>query len=753
MQSYILHLRNPAVNWENVTPLGSGRQGMALYGHVGCEKIRLNEETVWAGGPMNTKREGYRERLDTIRRLFLEDREAEAQIYGEQHMEDDFFRLKSYEYAGELTVALHTDDACENYTRDLDLNRGLAVISYEKDGISYKREAFASHPAGLLCNRFSASAPFDAKIAFHRENTDRITCQKEHLTALCHTAVGENYFTSTTRIVTDGTVSTNVEEIAVNSATYICLYTAIATAFRYDDMASASAALLSHADDGWDALRAAHIADFSAIMERSDIVLGDNSLDDMPVNQRLERLKNDPNAEDAALISLYYQFGKYLLISSSREDSLPANLQGIWSEGLEAPWNSDYHTNINLQMNYWHAEEAGLSESTAALFHYMNAYLMPGGKKVAAESYGARGLVVHHINDIYGFAAPGDALIYGMWPLGGAWLAYHMWEHYLYTEDLNFLRDTAYTYIREAALFFFDTLFEDGHGGLLSGPSMSPENSYYVTRDGKKQSVSLAVSPTMDTEIIGGLLRFYAEAEKLLGIHPEDGEQARAMADRLPPLQVGKYGQLMEWRKDYEEVEPGHRHISHAFALYPAAQITRSTPELYEAMRKTLGRRLASGGGHTGWSRAWLINLFARLRSGEEVYDNIRALFTKSTLPNLWDTHTPFQIDGNFGGAAGIGEMLMQSHEGFISLLPALSHRLANGSFSGLRARGKKTVSAVWENGVITDFSITQEGGVHTIVELPTDGTYTDDNGVSYTTVDGKLTLSSTDTVILLHRV
>lgn len=753
MKPYILHLSNPAVNWENVTPTGSGKLGLALYGRVGTEQLRFNEETIWSGGPMNTKVEGYREILEKTRALYLADHEWEADQYATEAMKDCFFRIHSYEYAGEVTVQLHEDDACENYRRDLNLTHGVGAVCYDKDGVSYRREVFCSHPAGLACARFTATAPFAARIAFRRENIDRLTYQRDHLTALCHTAVGSNAFTLTTRIVTDGNTAADALGITVADATYVILYTAIATAFRHDDMTSAIAAMLSGSDSGWDALLAEHIADFSAIMERTDITFDpeDDALSDMPVSARLERLKNDPDAEDASLISLYYQFGKYLLVSSSREDSLPANLQGVWSEGISAPWNADYHTNINLQMNYWPAEEAGLSESVSSLFGYMNDYLLPGGKRVAAENYGARGMVVHHISDIYGFAAAGDG-IWGLWPVGGAWLAFHMWEHYLYTGDRGFLRDTAYEYIRSCALFFFDTLFDDGHGGLLSGPSTSPENTYYVEVNGEKKRVYLAVSPTMDTEIIGGLLRFYAETEDILAIHPEDGEKAREMAARLPALRVGKYGQLMEWRKDYEEAEPGHRHISHAFALYPAAQITRDTPELYAAIRTTLERRLSSGGGHTGWSRAWLINLFARLRSGEDTYENIRALFTKSTLPNLWDTHAPFQIDGNFGGTAGIGEMVMQSHEGFISLLPALSEKLANGSFTGLRARGQKTVSASWKNGVVESISITEAGGVHTTVEVPCAGVYTADDGTEYPTVNGRITIDSTADTVVLHR-
>lgn len=748
MKDYILHLNAPAPRWDDGTPLGNGAQGMLFWGDPVKEQITLNEETIWAGGPMDSRKDDYRTIIDHTRQLYLEGREWEIDPYIDTAGEDLFLRIQSYEYAGNLWAYYPKTEnsTITDYRRDLDLLRGKAVISYRKDGVLYTREAFSSHPANLQCVRFTAEEAFDLVLSYTRECMDKLEVQEGWLVAHCHTATGDNKFRICVKVETDGTQVVCGDSLHITAAGEVVVYIGIYTAFKHDCLESASAAGMMKAAAGWDALLMAHVADFSAIMSRSDIDLvpqGD-ALVDMPIPERLARLKEDETAADPGLISLYYQFGKYLLVSSSREDTLPANLQGIWSEGMVAPWNADYHTNINLQMNYWHAEEAGLSESTTALFTYMNDYLLPGGKRVAAENYHARGMVVHHVSDIYGFAAAADGP-WGMWPMGGAWLAYHMWEHWLYTGDVDFLQNTAYEYIRESALFFMDMLFDDGHGGLLSGPSTSPENRFFVPDDkGEIHSGYITMSPTMDTEIIGGLLRFYGETEKVLGIHPDDGERAVEMANKLPPLSVGKHGQLMEWVKDYDEPEPGHRHISHAFGLYPAAQITRATPALYQAIRVTLDRRLASGGGHTGWSRAWLINLFARLRDGENVYQNIRALFTRSTLPNLFDTHPPFQIDGNFGGAAGIGEMVLQSHEGFVSLLPALPAALSSGSFAGLRARGGCTVDATWKDGMVTAFAVASPNGAEITVELPAcDGTmYTDIVGKRYTVVAGKITLS-----------
>lgn len=723
MKERILHTDFQAPNWDMSTVVGNGHSGMSVFGTVSTERISLNEESIWSGGPIDTRVEGYAEKLDRIRQLFLEGREYEADSYANENMGDCFNVIKAYEYAGELHVSLHDSDECTAYRRDIDLENGVATVAYDKDGTSWKREFFASYPAGLLCARFSAGRAFDARVTFTRENILDLDVRDTDIIAKCRTAEGDNRFSVYVRLFTDGTTRVNDGAIIITDASKIELYTGIFTAFKYDDILSASAAVMLRANRGWDALLSEHIADFSKMMNRSSLTLdGDTELSSLSVGARLERLRNDPTADDPSLLSLYWSFAKYLMISSSRKGTLPANLQGVWSCGLTPPWNSDYHTNINLQMNYWQAEQVGLSDCTLPLFDYMNNYLLPGGERVARENYGVGGMVVHHLSDIYCFAAPADGL-WGMWPLGGAWLAYHMWEHYLYTLDTDFLKNTAYRYIRACADFFMDYLFDGGDGYLHSGPSTSPENRYLVEVDGVKREVYLAISPTMDIEIIGGLLDFYVECEKILDIDPSFAKRASEIRAKLPPLRVGKHGQLMEWQKDYEEAEPGHRHISHAFGLYPSAQITRDTPELYRAIEVTLERRLARGGGHTGWSRAWLINLFARLRNPDKAYENVKLLFTKSTLPNLFDNHPPFQIDGNFGGGAGIGEMLLQSHEGMLSVLPAFPKNIS-GSFTGFRARGGVTVSASWENGRVTYLELTPDRAGTYKIELPERGIF-----------------------------
>lgn len=700
MKNYKLYLDTPASEWELATPVGCGSLGAMIYGTVDTERLQLNEEFIWAGGPINTDCIDFREIIDNTRRLLLDGKASQADAYAEAAFKGKLHRIQSYETAGELLFSLHDNADYSDYHREIDLNSGTASITYKKDGISYRRELFASFPSRIIALRFTAenNAPISFSAIFKRENIiSRRVIDDNMMEIRGMTASGGYEFTVLIKFVpVGGTLYLTADCANVFSADSCAVYISAATGYQPEFPTTCD----------WDALIDEHVRDFSELMNRSDIYLGetDHAVEKLPVNERLSRIRD--GEIDRGLVSLYFQFGKYLLIGSSRPGTLPANLQGVWNGVLNAPWNSDYHTNINLQMNYWHAETANISECTLPLFDYINNYLLESGRRTASVNYKCRGTVLHHVSDIYGFTAPADGL-WGLWPLGGAWLCYHLWEHYLYTLDTDFLRDTAYIYISECIRFFLDYMYEDSDGVLLSGPSTSPENRYF--KDGK--AAFLCMSPTMDIEIISGLFKFYIEIETILDINPQQAQETETALAKLPPLKIGKHGQLMEWLEDYDEPEPGHRHISHMFALYPDSAINPATPELFEGARKTLERRLKNGGGHTGWSCAWLIALYARLLDGENAMTNLTKLLAKSTLDNLFDTHPPFQIDGNFGGCAAIAEMLLQSHNDVIKFLPALPECFNNGSFERLCIRGGAEVSAKWENGKVTEFTLSSKNG------------------------------------------